>query len=145
MRALIQRVSSASVNIEGNSVGDIGTGLLVLLGVSPDDDIERGRKLADRLLNYRVFPDDQQRINCSLKDIDGDLLIVSQFTLCADTKKGLRPEFSMAAPPELAESLYKDFVEYCESQVGKVGTGIFGADMQVSLVNDGPVTFLLES
>jgi D-tyrosyl-tRNA(Tyr) deacylase len=145
MRALIQRVSSASVNIEGNSVGDIGTGLLVLLGVSPDDDIERGRKLADRLLNYRVFPDDQQRINCSLKDIDGDLLIVSQFTLCADTKKGLRPGFSMAAPPELAESLYKDFVEYCESQVGKVGTGIFGADMQVSLVNDGPVTFLLES
>ena len=145
MRALIQRVSSASVNIEGNSVGDIGTGLLVLLGVSPDDDIERGRKLADRLLNYRVFRDDQQRINCSLKDIDGDLLIVSQFTLCADTKKGLRPGFSMAAPPELAESLYKDFVEYCESQVGKVGTGIFGADMQVSLVNDGPVTFLLES
>lgn len=145
MRALIQRVSSASVNIEGNSVGDIGTGLLVLLGVSPDDDIERGHKLADRLLNYRIFPDDEQRMNCSLKDINGALLIVSQFTLCADTKKGLRPGFSTAAPPELAESLYNDFVEYCESQVGKVATGIFGADMQVSLVNDGPVTFLLES
>jgi D-tyrosyl-tRNA(Tyr) deacylase len=133
------------VNVEGKPVGEISTGLLVLLGVSPDDDIERGQKLADRLLNYRIFPDDDQRMNCSLKDINGELLIVSQFTLCADTKKGLRPGFSTAAPPELAESLYSDFVEYYESQIGKVETGIFGANMQVSLVNDGPVTFLLES
>ncbi len=133
------------MNVEGKPVGEISTGLLVLLGVSPDDDIERGQKLADRLLNYRIFPDDDQRMNCSLKDINGELLIVSQFTLCADTKKGLRPGFSTAAPPELAESLYSDFVEYYESQIGKVETGIFGANMQVSLVNDGPVTFLLES
>ena len=133
------------MNVEGKPVGEISTGLLVLLGVSPDDDIERGQKLADRLLNYRIFPDDDQRMNCSLKDINGELLIVSQFTLCADTKKGLRPGFSTAAPPELAESLYSDFVEDYESQIGKVETGIFGANMQVSLVNDGPVTFLLES
>ena len=144
MRALVQRVNSASVEVEGQRVGEIGIGLMVLLGVAPEDKVENTEKLAERLLNYRLFPDAENRMNCSLKEIGGDLLIVSQFTLCADTKKGLRPGFSTAASPELAESLYNEFVEYCRDQISTVQTGIFGADMQVSLVNDGPVTFLLE-
>lgn len=145
MRALVQRVTSASVEVEGKQVGSINTGLLVLLGVAPDDGKAELEKLAERLLNYRIFSDDQGRMNLSLNDVGGELLIVSQFTLCADTSKGLRPGFSTAAPPELADSLYQDFVGYCSQQAAKVETGIFGADMQVSLVNDGPVTFMLES
>jgi D-tyrosyl-tRNA(Tyr) deacylase len=145
MRALIQRVSSASVMVEEAKVGSIQSGLLVLLGVAQNDSKVDLEKLAERILDYRVFPDSTGRMNCSLKDIGGELLVVSQFTLCADTGKGRRPSFSSAAKPELAESLYQDFVHYCSQQVAKVETGIFGADMQVSLVNDGPVTFLLES
>ena len=145
MRALIQRVSSASVRVEEAQVGSIQSGLLVLLGVAQNDSKVDLEKLAERILDYRVFPDSTGRMNCSLKDIGGELLVVSQFTLCADTGKGRRPSFSSAAKPELAESLYQDFIRYCSQYIAKVETGIFGADMQVSLVNDGPVTFLLES
>lgn len=145
MRALIQRVTQASVSVAGQKVGEIDQGLLVLLGVAQGDDSSQVQKLAERLINYRIFSDDQGRMNHSLKTIEAELLIVSQFTLCADTQKGLRPGFSTAAPPDIAEQLYKDFVDYCSQQITRVETGIFGADMQVALINDGPVTFLLES
>ena len=145
MRALIQRVTQASVSVAGQKVGEIDQGLLVLLGVAQGDDSSQVQKLAERLINYRIFSDDQGRMNQSLKTIEAELLIVSQFTLCADTQKGLRPGFSTAAPPDIAEQLYKDFVDYCRQQITRVETGIFGADMQVALINDGPVTFLLES
>lgn len=145
MRALIQRVTQASVSVAGQKVGEIDQGLLVLLGVAQGDDSSQVQKLAERLINYRIFSDDQGRMNHSLKTIEAELLIVSQFTLCADTQKGLRPGFSTAAPPDIAEQLYKDFVDYCRQQITRVETGIFGADMQVALINDGPVTFLLES
>jgi D-aminoacyl-tRNA deacylase len=145
MRALVQRVSSASVEIERKTVGEIGVGLLVLVGIAREDEQPNVEKLAEKLLNYRIFPDESARMNLSLKDSGGELLIVSQFTLCADTSKGLRPGFSSAASPELAEDLYQDFVAYCRNQISCVQTGSFGADMQVSLVNDGPVTFMLES
>ena len=145
MRALIQRVTQASVSVAGQKVGEIDQGLLVLLGVAQGDDSSQVQKLAERLINYRIFSDDQGRMNHSLKTIEAELLIVSQFTLCADTHKGLRPGFSTAAAPDIAEQLYKDFVDYCRQQITRVETGIFGADMQVALINDGPVTFLLES
>ena len=145
MRALIQRVTQASVSVAGQKAGEIDQGLLVLLGVAQGDDSSQVQKLAERLINYRIFSDDQGRMNHSLKAIEAELLIVSQFTLCADTQKGLRPGFSTAAPPDIAEQLYKDFVDYCSQQITRVETGIFGADMQVALINDGPVTFLLES
>ena len=145
MRALIQRVTQASVSIAGGKVGEIDTGLLVLLGVAQEDNTAKAEKLAERLMNYRIFADNQGRMNNSLKTIEGELLIISQFTLCADTQKGLRPGFTTAASPEIAEGLYTHFVDYCTKQIARVETGFFGADMQVSLVNDGPVTFLLES
>lgn len=145
MKALLQRVSSASVEIDGKCVGQIGQGLLVLLGIAQQDDPAKANKLADRLLGYRVFADDSGRMNCSIKDIQGELLVVSQFTLCADTSKGLRPGFSTAAAPELAENLYQTFVDQCRQHLTKVETGVFGADMQVALINDGPVTFMLEN
>ena len=145
MRALIQRVTSASVSVNGGCVGEIEKGLLVLLGIAPQDTPESTAQLAERVMNYRIFSDSSGRMNQSLKEIAGELLVVSQFTLCADTHKGLRPGFSTAAPPQLAKSRYEDFVSHCQSQVARVETGIFGADMQVALVNDGPVTFLLEN
>lgn len=145
MRALIQRVTQASVNVDNTCVGEIKAGMLVLLGLAQGDDATKCEKLAQRLLSYRLFADQDGRMNKSILDIGGELLIVSQFTLCADTHKGLRPGFSTAAAPELAEQLYTEFVDHCTAQLTKVETGIFGADMQVSLINDGPVTFLLES
>ncbi len=145
MRALIQRVSQASVEIEGKIIGEIGAGILVLLGVAPEDSASDTERLAEKIINYRIFPDTLKPMNTSLRDIGGELLVVSQFTLCADTKKGLRPGFSSAASPEVAEPLYNDFIDYCRRKIDRVETGIFGADMQVALVNDGPVTFLLES
>lgn len=145
MRALLQRVRHAHVDIDGERVGSIGHGLLVLLGVAHDDDESAAIKLAERTLAYRIFADDQGKMNRNLIESGGALLVVSQFTLCADTSKGLRPGFSTAAPPERAEALYNSYVKECLRIAGEVATGRFGANMQVSLCNDGPVTIMLES
>jgi len=145
MIGLIQRVSEASVKVEGRIVGQIGCGLLVLVGVEKHDDEASAQRLLDRLLGYRVFPDEQGRMNLSLTDIGGDLLLVPQFTLAADTRKGTRPSFSSAASPELGIELYDYFVKIARDKHAKVQTGLFGADMKVSLVNDGPVTFWLQT
>lgn len=146
MKCLLQRVSQASVTVAGEPVGAIGQGLLVLAGLERGDDRARVARMCDRLLGYRIFSDGEGRMNRSVTDIQGGLLLVSQFTLAADTKKGARPSFSGAAAPELAQSLFSYFTELTrERHCGPVATGRFAADMQVSLVNDGPVTFLLET
>ena len=144
MIGLVQRVSSATVTVEGRVNGEIGRGILLLLGVEAGDTSAQVARLADKVMSYRIFPDPEGRMNLSLKDIDGELLVVSQFTLAADTRKGLRPSFTPAAPPELAEQLYGEFCTYSERSIRKVATGRFGADMKVSLCNDGPVTFWLQ-
>ena len=146
MLGLIQRVSSASVSIERQTHGQINQGILLLLGVEKNDTQSQADRLLQKILNYRIFTDGEGKLNLSLSDICGDLLVVSQFTLAADTKKGLRPSFSSAAPPAQAENLY-DYVLTQATAVnkGKVASGLFAADMQVSLCNDGPVTFLLQS
>ncbi|MBS98161.1 MAG: D-tyrosyl-tRNA(Tyr) deacylase [Oceanospirillaceae bacterium] len=145
MKGLIQRVNRASVKVDGEVVGSINRGILLLLGVERDDDEARADKLLHKVANYRIFPDQEGRMNCSLSDIGGELLIVSQFTLVADTRKGMRPGFSKGATPELGEALYNDFVSKADAKLGKVSTGRFGADMKVSLENDGPVTFMIET
>ena len=145
MIALLQRVSQARVEVNGNLVGSIGPGLLVLLGVRPADDEAAALKLLARLLQYRVFADDAGKMNLSLTQVKGQLLLVPQFTLAADTAKGLRPGFSTAAPPELGRRLFDFFVRCAREQHGQVATGVFGAHMQVSLTNDGPVTIWLEN
>jgi D-tyrosyl-tRNA(Tyr) deacylase len=146
MLGLIQRVTSASVSIEENIYGHINQGILLLLGVEKNDAAGQADQLLKKILNYRIFADNSGKMNQSLTDINGDLLIVSQFTLAADTKKGLRPSFSSAAPPTEAEALYDYFLDQAnEIHNGKIASGQFGADMQVSLCNDGPVTFLLSS
>ncbi|MCX4026502.1 D-tyrosyl-tRNA(Tyr) deacylase [Endozoicomonas sp. SM1973] len=144
MRALIQRVKQASVSVNNDVVGSIDQGLLVLLGVQKGDDQAKVTKLLEKVLKYRIFADAEDKMNLSLRDINGGLLVVSQFTLAADTQKGLRPSFSSAAPPVEGENLYNYFVEQATNLHPAVATGRFGANMQVSLVNDGPVTFLLE-
>ena len=145
MQGLIQRVSSASVTIDQQVYGQINQGILLLLGVQKTDTRESADKLLQKVINYRIFSDAEGKMNLSLQDIGGELLIISQFTLAADTKKGLRPSFSSAAPPEQAEALYDYFLAQANGLYGSVSNGIFGADMQVSLCNDGPVTFNLES
>ena len=145
MQGLIQRVSSASVTIDQQVYGQINQGILLLLGVQKTDTRESADKLLQKVINYRIFSDAEGKMNLSLQDIGGELLIISQFTLAADTKKGLRPSFSSAAPPEQAEILYDYFLTQANGLYGAVSNGIFGADMQVSLCNDGPVTFNLES
>jgi len=146
MRAVVQRVSSASVSIEGAVVGEIGPGLLVLLGVAEGDTPADGAWLAQKIAQLRIFADDADRMNRSVQDIAGGVLVVSQFTLFASTRKGTRPSFNGAAAPELANSLYQDFVRQLESLLGRpVPTGRFGAMMQVALVNDGPVTLLIDT
>ena len=145
MRGLIQRVSSASVEVDREIVGAIDQGILLLLGVERDDDIEALKKMLNKVLNYRIFSDADGKMNLSVSDIQGGLLVVSQFTLAAETRKGLRPGFSTAAAPQLAEELYEQFVELARQQHSQVATGRFGADMKVQLLNDGPVTFLLET
>ena len=150
MKGLIQRVSEARVVVDGNTVGEIDRGILLLLGVQKGDDGACLEKLLDKVLAYRIFPDAAGHMNLSLTDIAGQLLIISQFTLSADTKKGLRPSFSSAAPPDIAETIYDEFVSRArgrcaEGKCSKIQTGIFGADMKVGLINDGPVTFLLET
>lgn len=145
MQLLLQRVTTASVSIDNQEVGKIANGLLVFLGVEKQDTQAHADKLLHKLLNYRVFADAEDKMNLSLLDIQGELLIISQFTLAADTKKGLRPSFSTAASPADGESLYQYFVSQAQASGLKIATGKFGADMQVSLVNDGPVTFLLNN
>jgi D-tyrosyl-tRNA(Tyr) deacylase len=143
MKALIQRVRRAQVDVNGEKVGRIEQGLLVLLGVERDDTRARAEKLLDKVLQYRVFADADSKMNLSVRDIDGGVLLVSQFTLAADTQKGLRPSFSSAATPALALEIYEHAVQYLQQQHRQVATGIFAAEMQVELVNDGPVTFML--
>ena len=144
MILLIQRVSEANVRVADEIVGHIGPGLLAFVAVEPGDDDATARRLVDRAVSYRVFGDDAGRMNLSLADTGGELLLVSQFTLAADTRKGLRPSFTTAAPPELGRQLFEQVVEYARAALpGKVATGRFGADMKVALVNDGPVTFWL--
>lgn len=145
MIALIQRVSQAEVSVDGDVVGRISTGLLALIGIQREDDEAAAARLLDKMLAYRVFPDDEGRMNRSLGDTGGGLLLVSQFTLAADTKKGTRPGFSTAAPPARALELYDHLVGLAHGRHREVATGRFAADMQVSLVNDGPVTFWLET
>jgi D-tyrosyl-tRNA(Tyr) deacylase len=142
---LLQRVSEARVEVAGETVGAIGRGLLVLVAVQPQDTEARADRLLERILGYRVFPDAEGRMNRSLRDLGGGLLLVSQFTLAADTKKGTRASFTRAAPPELGERLYDYLVQRARIAHPVLATGRFGADMQVSLTNDGPVTFWLES
>jgi len=145
MIGLLQRVGSARVDVAGETVGAIGRGLLVLVGVEKADDEAKADRLLERLLGYRVFPDDAGRMNLSLRDIGGGLLLVPQFTLAADTKKGTRASFTSAAPPEQGRVLFDYFAARARDSHPDVQTGRFGADMQVSLINDGPVTFWLES
>ncbi|MDT8893495.1 D-aminoacyl-tRNA deacylase [Halomonas sp. I1] len=145
MKALIQRVNHASVSVDDECVGAIEHGLLALIGVEREDDEARADRLLHKLLHYRVFADDAGRMNHNLQQAQGGLLLISQFTLAADTRKGLRPGFSSAAPPDDGERLFHYLVERARNAWPHVATGRFGADMQVSLVNDGPVTFLLES
>ena len=145
MKALIQRVTHASVVVDGETIGAIDQGLLVLLGVEKLDDESVAAKLLEKLLNYRVFSDSAGKMNLSVSDICGGILLVSQFTLAADTKKGLRPGFSAAAAPEDAKALYEYCLQWLQAKHATVAAGKFGADMQVSLTNDGPVTFMLQS
>ena len=144
MKALIQRVKYANVVVDGNTIGAIDEGILALIGVEKGDDEAKADKLLHRLLNYRIFSDDEGKMNRSLIDINGGLLLVSQFTLAAETHKGLRPGFSTAAPPAEGERLFNYLIENAKAGHKNVETGEFGADMKVSLLNDGPVTFMLE-
>lgn len=144
MKALIQRVKSASVTIDGLLYSKIGQGLLVFLGVEKGDDKLNAEKLADKLSKFRIFEDENEKMNHSILDIEGEMLIVSQFTLCGDCKKGTRPSFDKSAPPKIANELYEYFISQVKSFNIPVQTGKFGAMMDVELINDGPVTFMVE-
>ncbi|WP_158782310.1 D-aminoacyl-tRNA deacylase [Pantoea sp. BAV 3049] len=144
MIALIQRALSASVTVAGETIGEIGPGLLILLGVEKGDDQQKAQRLCERVLGYRIFSDDQGKMNLNVQQAGGSLLVVSQFTLAADTQKGMRPGFSGGAEPAEAERLYDYFVGCCREKGIKTDTGRFAADMQVALVNDGPATFWLQ-
>lgn len=144
MIGLLQRVTQAQVDVAGDTVGRIGHGLLVFVGVERDDDEACALRLLERVLGYRVFSDDAGKMNLSLKDVGGALLLVPQFTLAADTAKGLRPSFTPAAPPEQGRRLFEYLLAQARAQGAAVASGVFGADMQVSLTNDGPVTFWLQ-
>jgi D-aminoacyl-tRNA deacylase len=141
MIALIQRVSGASVSVAGTQVARIDRGILALIGIAATDTPATGQQLLERLLTYRIFPDEDGKMNLSLRQIDGDLLLVPQFTLLADTRKGSRPGFSDGAPPAQARALFTTLTDVARAAHPRVACGIFGADMQVALVNDGPVTF----
>ena len=145
MRAVIQRVKHASVAVDGNVCGKIGQGLMILLGVGKNDAESDMRYIADKLLSLRIFEDENGKMNKSVCDISGELLIISQFTLYGDCRKGRRPSFDSAMKPQEAEAMYKSFVEYIKQSGLKTETGIFGADMKVELLNDGPVTLILDS
>ena len=146
MKTVIQRVSSASVTIDSKVVADIQKGLLVLIGIEDADNQEDINWLTAKIANIRIFEDQNQVMNLSVKDVDGDVIVVSQFTLHANTKKGNRPSYIKASKPDVAIPLYENFVQQLEKEMGKkVQTGIFGADMKVSLLNDGPVTIVIDS
>lgn len=145
MRAVVQKVSSSKVTVDGQIVGQINQGLMVLLGVTHDDTSKDVDYMVDKVTNLRIFEDEEGKMNLSLKDVDGEILAVSQFTLYGDARRGRRPSFSDAARPEVANPLYEEFVKKIKDQGINVGTGIFGAHMMVDLTNDGPVTILLES
>jgi len=143
MLGLLQRVKEAAVDVNGERVGEIGPGILLLLGIEKTDTQQTADKLMDKILAYRMFSDEQHKMNCNVQQVGGGILVVSQFTLVADTRKGLRPSFSSAATPVDAQALYNYFVAQIRTKHARIATGIFGADMQVSLINDGPVTFML--
>ena len=143
MIALIQRVSEASVSVDGEVVGAIGQGLLVLLGVEKGDDERKTQRLVEKVLGYRVFADEQDKMNLNVQQVNAELLVISQFTLAANTNKGMRPSFNGAAPQE-ANALYQKFVQNCRNAGVNTQTGVFAAQMNVQLVNDGPVTFWLQ-
>jgi len=145
MRAVVQRVTSSAVTVDGRTVGEIGRGLMILVGVEQGDGSEDVRYLAEKCGQLRIFEDADGKMNLSVADIGGEILVVSQFTLLADCRKGRRPGFSRAALPDVADELYRKFVELLRTQNLSVATGIFQAEMQVHLVNDGPVTLLLDS
>ena len=145
MRAVIQRVSRAQVSVDGTVLGKIDRGFLILLGVSGEDSREIAERMADKICRLRIFEDADGKTNCSLADVGGALLVVSQFTLYADCRKGNRPSFIKAGAPEMAEALYEHFMERCRTHVDQVEKGRFGADMKVELLNDGPFTLMLDS
>lgn len=144
MLTVVQRVSEARVDVDSRTVGKIGQGLMILCGFEPQDTEQSLKRMLDKCVNYRIFSDDQGKMNLSLKDVNGGLLLVPQFTLMADTQKGLRPSFSRAAPPELGKTLFDTLCTMAQQLHPHVQNGCFGADMQVHLCNDGPVTFLLQ-
>lgn len=145
MKAVIQRVSRASVSIDGNVVGAIGDGYLVLLGVAEGDTVEIMEKIVKKMIDLRIFQDENGKTNRSIEDVGGEILVVSQFTLLADCKKGRRPSFIKAGDPETAKAMYELFIEECKKRIPKVEHGSFGSDMKVELVNDGPFTIILDS
>lgn len=145
MRIVLQRVKRACVSVEDRVLGTIGEGFLILLGVSDSDTEETADRMSDKVCRLRIFQDENGKTNCSLKDVGGELLVVSQFTLYADCRKGNRPSFIRAGAPEPANRLYEYFVERCRTYVDKVEHGEFGADMQIDLINDGPFTLMLDS
>lgn len=144
MIGLIQRVSHARVEVDAQAIAQIDRGILALIGIEKQDNSQSAEKLSRRIIHYRIFPDDKGKMNLSLHDIAGELLLVPQFTLPADTRKGARPSFSSAAPPETGQRLFRELAEFAKDTHGRVQTGVFGANMQVSLTNDGPVTFWLQ-
>lgn len=145
MRIIVQRVNSASVEVDKNTVGQIGKGLLVFLGVGREDDESDLDYMVNKVLGLRIFEDEDDKMNLSLEDVEGELLVISQFTLYGDARKGRRPSFIESAAPDMGEDYYEKFVEKCKDRALKVETGIFGADMKVNLINDGPVTIMLDS
>lgn len=145
MRAVLQRVKNASVSVDGEVIGSIGEGILIFLGVADSDTEADMKYIADKMINLRIFGDDKGKMNFSVSDIGGELLIVSQFTLYGDCRKGRRPDFTSAGKPDFARSMYENFIEYCKASGLKTEHGSFGADMQVELINDGPVTIMLDS
>ena len=144
MKIILQRVNKASVTVDGQSAGSIGKGYVVLLGIGDGDDRAKVEKMVDKLQKLRIFPDENGKTNLSIENVGGEILVVSQFTLYADARKGNRPSFVNAATPTLAEELYEYFIEYATGKFAKVAHGVFGASMQVELVNDGPFTLILE-
>ena len=145
MKCVLQRVNHASVTVDGNICGKIEKGILVLLGISDDDTEQDIKWLADKIIGLRIFEDENEKMNFSLTDIGGELLIISQFTLFGNCKKGKRPDFTLAGKPDFADIMYNKFVNYCRQNLDKVETGVFGADMKVDLENDGPVTLIIDS